>query len=139
MIAYDTNGVTLFFIDAKGQKYSRGPNDGQEYQDLLDIMGAQSAAKLVNKENVDDYKQKLNIAQVNEDASRPGGIVPLAPKECLVDDYGKTTWASFNPPLPVLVVKKVDPTGPIKVPTIDRQVIMQNQIAAMFNKMFPPE
>jgi hypothetical protein len=54
-----------------------------------------------------------------------------------VADTGEVTYTPFVPTLPDLVIPKTFPSGPIAVPTVDKQGIMYNMILAMFRKMFP--
>ena len=49
MIQFDKDGVTLFYIDASGQRVAHGYTEGEAYADMLTIRSAQIQAVSDNK------------------------------------------------------------------------------------------
>jgi hypothetical protein len=138
MIQYDTNGVTLYYIDANGVKISASPTDGVKYTNMDTIMQAQIAAASANTQAVANYNNLLQAAQTSADAGRPA-TAPPKPLETVVSDTGVTTYVPFNPPLADLVPLDVTApsSGTIAEPTVDTQAIMYAMITAIYRKMFP--
>ena len=49
MIQFDKDGMTLFYIDASGNRVQHNPFDGQAYSDMLVIRSAQMQAGIDNQ------------------------------------------------------------------------------------------
>jgi hypothetical protein len=139
MIQYDKDGVTLYYIDANGNKVSHSIMDGQPYDDMLTVMGAQIAAGVANTQAVANYNTALANAQISVNAGREA-TAPPKPLQTVVSDTGVTTYVPFVPPLADLVPLNVTApslgTTPVAV-VPDKAAIMYNMILAMFKKMFP--
>ena len=142
MIQFDTDGVTLFYIAADNSRVSHNFMDGQVYDDMLTILGAQKQAAKDNTKAVSDYTTSLATAQTN--IGRPGFVMPVKPLQKVVADAdGAVTMVPFSPALPDLVLPTVDPSSMsgIANPTVaappNKQDVMYNMILAMFRKMFP--
>jgi hypothetical protein len=145
MIQYGPDGMTIFYVDANGQKISRIYTEGAAYNDLVAIRDAQLQADKENLQNQASYNQTLANAQTNVDASPGAAITP--PKKPLmkaISDTGVPSYGPFVPPLADLVMPQVAEGtihGMIGTATTlppDRNAIMQNQVDLMFRKMFPP-
>ncbi len=140
MIQYDKDGVTVYYVDDKGNKISAVPFEGSRYSDLLTIMDAQAAATFENNHAVDIYKTALSNAQLNVNNGHADTVAPPKPLQHIVDDAGKSTYVPFNPPLADLIpLPAHNPAGDgqIAVPTVDKQAIMYSMITAIYRKMFP--
>lgn len=139
MIQYDKDFVTLYYIDANGKKVSAYFADIVAYPKMDEIMGAQQQAMRENAKAVDDYRNALAKTQASVDIGRADQAppAPVKPLQKVVADTGEITYVPFVPPLPDLVIPKTVPSGPIAVPTMDKQGLMYNMILAMFRKMFP--
>ena len=59
MIQFDKDGVTLFYIDASGQRVAHGYTEGEAYADMLTIRSAQLQAVSDNNQAVAQYNQAL--------------------------------------------------------------------------------
>ena len=138
MIQYDKDGATLFYTDANGTKISASVFDGKKWADMDAIMQQQLAAAAENAHAVDQYTQRLAIAQTSVSAGRAADAPPK-PLQHAVSDTGESTYVPFVPTLPDLVVPKVTApsSGAIAVPTVDTQAIMYAMITAIYRKMFP--
>ena len=139
MIQYDKDGVTLFYVDTTGKKFSHYFMEGAAYNDMVNVRDAQLQAIRENTQTVANYETALANAQLSVDA---GHTVPVPAKPLMkvVSDTGETTFAPFEPPLKDLVPAaptRPAPTGSIKVETQDKQAILYNMVLAMFRKMFP--
>ena len=139
MIQYDTNGVTLYYIDASGQEQSASPMDGAKYTAMDTIMQEQLAAASANTQAVANYNNRLQGAQTSINAGRAADAPPK-PLQTVVSDTGVTTYVPFNPPLADLLPLDVTAPGTDTVPvarTVDTQAIMYAMITAIYRKMFP--
>jgi len=139
MIQYDKDGVTLFYVDATGRKFSHYFMEGAPYNDMVTIRDAQLQAIRENTQSVANYETALANAQISVDAGH-AMPAPAKPLMKIVSDTGETTFAPFEPPLKDLIPTapgRPAPGGSIKVDTPDKQAIMYNMILAMFRKMFP--
>jgi hypothetical protein len=139
MIQFDKDGVTLFYIDANGKKFSHNYLEGTAYDEMLNVRGAQMQAMRENTQTAANYTTVLEGLQGNVNTGR-GDQMPPAPAKPLqkvVSDTGEVSYTPFVPPLPDLVIPKTIPSGPIAVPALDKQSIMYNMILAMFRKLFP--
>ncbi len=139
MIQYDRDGVTLFYVDATGKKFSHNFMEGAPYNDLVNIRDAQLQAIRENTQTVANYETALANAQISVDAGHTVQA-PAKPLIKMVSDTGDTTFAPFEPPLKDLVPAvpaRPEPAGGIKVETPDKQAILYNMVLAMFRKMFP--
>jgi hypothetical protein len=137
MIQFDKDGVTLFYIDANGNKISHNYMEGAAYNDMLTVRTAQLQAARDNTQAVANYNTALGTVQASVDAGRPHDAAPTKPLQKVVSDTGDVSFAPFDPPLPDLVIPKTVASGPIAAPTVDKQAIQFNMIQAMFRKMFP--
>src|ERR1035437_1861404 len=136
MIQYDTDGRTLFYNDANGNKIWHNFMDGTPYEDMLNVRNAQLQAVAENTAATNDYSQKLANVQTNVDAGR-GGQAPAAPPKPLqkiVSDTGVVSFAPFAPPLADLVIPK---TTPSQVNTADTGLTTYDMVLRMYQKMFP--
>src|ERR1035441_10927172 len=79
MIQLDKDGVTLFYIDASGQRVAHNYMEGQAYTDMLTIRGAQIEAAAENTQAVANYKNVLANMQISVDAGRGGAPNVVAP------------------------------------------------------------
>jgi hypothetical protein len=143
-IQYDKDGVTLFYIDANGQRVAAGYTDTERYSGLLLIMGEQKQAGLDNAQAVTKYNAALGAIQSEIDTGRAGlnpdipTQPPPKPLQKIVSDTGVVSYVPFVPPLADLVIPKTTPsTGLIAAVVPDKQAIMFNMISAMFRKEFP--
>jgi len=139
MIQYDRDGVTLFYVDADGKKFSHNFMEGAAYNDMVTVRDAQLQAIRENTQTVANYETALANAQISVDAGR---AVPTLPKPLMkvVSDTGETTFAPFEPPLKELIPNapaRPAPAGSLKVETPDKQAILFNMILAIFRKIFP--
>jgi hypothetical protein len=143
MIQLDKDGVTLFYIDASGQRVAHNYMEGQAYTDMLTIRGAQIEAAAENTQAVANYKNVLANMQISVDAGRGGAANVVAPakplQKVVADADGAVTYVPFVPALADLVIPKTTGTGvnTIAAPSLDKQTIMYNMICAMFRKAFP--
>jgi hypothetical protein len=153
MIQYDTNGVTLFYIDANGQRVAAGYTDTERYSTMLTVRGDQQQAALENARVVTNYKAALSAIQGTIDTGRAGQnpdvptTAPLKPLQKVVSDTGEVNYTPFVPPLADLVIPPTPPPTPAGgmmgalvaagAAKPDTQAIMYNMILAMFRKMFP--
>ena len=139
MIQYDRDGVTLFYVDASGKKFSHNFMEVAQYGDMLNVRDAQLQAIRENTQSAANYETTLGNCQISVDAGH-AMTAPPKPLMKLVSDTGDTTFAPFEPPLKDLIpaiAAKPAPTGAIKVDTQDKQAILYNMVLAMFRKMFP--
>ena len=138
MIQYDTNGTTLFYTDANGNKISATPFDGKKYTDMDMIMQAQIAAASANTQAVANYNTALANAQTSINAGR-AATAPPKPLQTVVSDTGVTTYVPFVPPLADLIPLNVTApnTGSIAEPSVDVQGQTLALVTAIFRKMFP--
>src|ERR1017187_4288075 len=89
MIQFDTDGVTLFYIDATGNKISQNFMSGQPYTDWLQIRDEQLDAARVNTQAEDNYNTALSNAQVSVNAGKGGAeLAPPKPTMKVVSDTG---------------------------------------------------
>ena len=142
MIQYDRDGVTLFYVDASGKKFSHNFMEVAAYGDMLNIRDAQLQAIRENTQSVANYETALANCQLNVDAGHTM-TVPAKPLMKLVSDTGETTFAPFDPPLKDLRA----PTATIPLPAgsgikrdtsqDDKQAVLYNMVLAIFRKMFP--
>lgn len=138
MIQLDKDGVTLFYIDANGQRVAHNYMDGQAYTDMLTIRSAQLAAAGENNQAVANYNNVLANVQISVTAGRGDTVTaPAKPLQKVVSDTGDVTYTPFVPALADLVIPKTVPSGPIAAPSLDKQTIMYNMITALFRKAFP--
>jgi hypothetical protein len=145
MIQYDKDGVTLFYIDADGNRVAHNWREGKPYSAMVDIRSAQLLAVTENATEAFNYGIALNKAQIN--IGRPGFVLPVKPLQKIVSDTGDVSFAPFDPPLADLVIPTVTPSAPVSSGGLmgamvaeggpDTQAIMYNMILAMFRKMFP--
>src|ERR1035437_9472666 len=109
MIQYDTNGVTLFYIDANGQRVAAGYTDTERYSTMLTVRGDQQQAALENARVVTNYKAALSAIQGTIDTGRAGQnpdvptTAPLKPLQKVVSDTGEVNYTPFEPALADLV------------------------------------
>ena len=145
MIQFDTDGVTLFYIDANGNKISQNFMSGQPYTDWLNIRDEQLAAARSNTQAAANYATALANAQISVNAGKGGAeLAPAKPTMQVVSDTGVVTFEPFEPPLadlvmptPVPQTSMVDQIAAARAATPDKQAIMFNMILAMFRKEFP--
>jgi hypothetical protein len=139
MIQLDKDGVTLFYIDANGNKVSHNYMEGQAYTDMLTIRDAQISAANENVQAVANYNNVLANVQISVTAGRGDTVTaPAKPLQKVVADTdGVVTYVPFVPPLADIVPLVGVPSGSIAAPSLDKQTIMYNMITAMFHKEFP--
>ena len=139
MIQLDKDGVTLFYIDANGNKVAHNYLEGQAYTDMLTIRDAQISAALANTQAVANYNNVLANVQISVTAGRGDTVTaPAKPLQKVVADTdGAVTYVPFVPPLADIVPLVGVPSGSIAAPSLDKQTIMYNMITAMFHKEFP--
>jgi hypothetical protein len=145
MINFDTDGVTLFYIDASGNKVTASFMAGQPYTDFLNIRDEQLAAARSNTQATTNYNTALANAQISVNAGKGGAeLAPPKPTMQVVSDTGVVTFEPFNPPLADLVMptaaattSMIDQIAAARAATPDKQAIMYNMILAMFRKEFP--
>ena len=139
MIQLDKDGVTLFYIDASGQRVAHNYMDGQAYTDMLTIRGAQIQAATENTQAVANYNNVLANVQISVTAGRGDTVTaPAKPLQKVVADAdGAVTYVAFVPPLADIVPLVGVPSGSIAAPSLDKETIMYNMITAMFRKEFP--
>ena len=139
MIQFDKDGVTLFYIDANGQRVAHNYMEGQAYCDMLTIRGAQLQAIGENTQAVANYNNVLANVQISVTAGRGDTVTaPAKPLQKVVADTdGVVTYVPFVPPLADIVPLVGVPSGSIAAPSLDKQTIMYNMITAMFHKEFP--
>ena len=146
MIRFDQNGVTLFYIDASGQRVAHNYMDGQAYTDMLTIRGAQIQAATENTQAVANYNNVLANVQISVTAGRGDTVTaPAKPlQKVAADADGAVTYVPFVPPLADIVPLPPTAGGTVQglvntaLPaTLDKQTIMYNMITALFRKAFP--
>ena len=146
MIQFDSDGVTLFYIDATGKRIGSSFMAGEAYDAMLTIRSAQLQAAIENKQAAANYNTALSNAQISVNAGKAG--IELAPPKPLAkvvaDKDGAVTYVPFDPPLGDLVIPAVAPAvsmtdqiAAARAATPDKQAIMYNMILAMFRKEFP--
>lgn len=108
MIQLDKDGVTLFYIDANGNRVAHNYMEGQAYSDMLTIRGAQLQAITDNAQAVANYNNVLANVQVSVTAGRGDTVTaPVKPLQKVVADAdGAVTYVPFVPPLADLVIPK---------------------------------
>ena len=144
-IQFDTDGVTLFYIDASGNKVTASFMAGGAYSDMLAIRDEQVAAETVNAQAATNYNNALANAQVSVNAGKGGAeLAPTKPTMKVVSNTGVVTFEPFQPPLADLVMptpapakSMIDQIAATRAATPDTQAIMYNMILAMFRKEFP--
>ena len=138
MIQLDTDGVTLFYIDAIGNKVSHSIFDGTAYNDMLTIQQAQIAAALANTQAVSQYNTALATAQTNVSAGRTM-LAPAKPLQIVVSNTGETTHVPFVPALPDLVplTPSGSPLSTAAPAAATREDNMYNMILLIFKKLYP--
>lgn len=99
MVNFDTDGVTLFYIDATGEKIAHGFMDGEAYAKMLDTRSQQLEAKRANDQAAALYNTQLADAQAQVNAGRPPATPPAKPLARIVADDGTVTYGPFTPPL----------------------------------------
>src|ERR1039458_10855331 len=132
MIQFDTDGVTLFYIDATGNKISQNFMSGQPYTDWLNIRDEQLAAARSNTQAAANYSTALANAQVSVNAGRGGAeLAPAKPTMKVVSNTGVVTFEPFQPPLAHLVMptpapakSMIDQIAATRAATPDTQPIM---------------
>jgi hypothetical protein len=139
MIQLDKDGVTLFYIDANGNRVAHNYLEGQAYCDMLTIRGAQLQAISDNAQAVANYNNVLANVQISVTAGRGDTVTaPAKPLQKVVADAdGAVTYVAFVPPLADIVPLVGVPSGSIAAPSLDKETIMYNMITAMFRKEFP--
>jgi hypothetical protein len=143
MIQFDKDGVTLFYIDANGQRVAHNYMEGTAYDAMLTIRGAQQQAARDNTLAVANYNTELANAQISVSAGRTAAAPPKPLQKMVADADGAVTYVPFVPPLADLVPLVSTPstvTGLINTALpapADKQAIMYNMILAMFRKAFP--
>ena len=142
MIQLDKDGVTLFYIDASGQRVAHNYMEGQAYTEMLTTRGAQLQAAAENTQAVANYNNVLANMQISVNAGRAGDANVVAPakplQKVVADANGAVTYVPFVPALADLVIPKTTaPGGSIAAPSLDKQTIMYNMICALFRKAFP--
>jgi hypothetical protein len=143
MIQFDKDGVTLFYIDANGQRVAHNYMEGTAYDAMLTIRGAQQQAARDNTLAVANYNTELANAQISVSAGRTAAAPPKPLQKMVADADGAVTYVPFVPPLADLVPLVSTPstvTGLINTALpapADKQAIMYNMILAMYRKAFP--
>ena len=147
MISFDADGVTVFYLDATGQRIARNFMAGEPYNDMLVIMDAQHEATRENLQAASNYTTALANIQISVNNGHTNLTPPAKPLMKLVADAdGKVSYVQFVPPLGDLVMPAATTGGgPTLVDAItaaraanpDKQAIMYNMILAMFKKEFP--
>jgi hypothetical protein len=145
MINFDTDGVTLFYTDASGNKVTQSFMAGQPYTDWLNIRDEQLAAVRTNTQAAANYTTALANAQISVNAGKGGAeLAPAKPTMQVVSDTGVITFVPFDPPLADLVMPTaaaqtslMDQIAAARAATPDKQAVMYNMILAMFRKEFP--
>src|ERR1035441_6110172 len=93
MIQFDKDGVTLFYIDASGNKISHNYLDGTAYDDMLTVMSAQKQAAIDNTQAVANYNPALASLQTSVTAGRAdGSTAPVKPLQKVVSDTGAVSY-----------------------------------------------
>ena len=144
MIQFDTDGVTLFYIDAAGKRIEHNFMQGEFYDAMLTIRGAQLQAAHENTQAAANYNTALANAQGGIDSGHAVDA-PSKPLQKVVSNTGEVSYAPFVPPLADLVmppaapppVSMTDQILAARAATPDKQAIMYNMILAMFRKEFP--
>lgn len=149
MIQFDTNGVTLFYTDANGQRVAASYTETDHYTKMLTDRGSQQQAARDNALVVTNYKAALAAIQGTIDMGRAGQnpdvptTAPAKPPQKVVSDTGVVSYTPFVPPLADLVIPKTDPStvsgliNTVLPAPADTQAIMFNMVSAIFRKMFP--
>ena len=136
MIQYDTDGTTLFYIDANGKKFSHYFTEGKPYSDMLVTLDVQQQAIKENAATLQGYNEALSRIQGPLDAGQgpANPIAPPKPLQKIVSDTGVVSFAPFDPPLADLVIPK---TTPSQVNTADTGLTTYDMVLRMYQKMFP--
>jgi hypothetical protein len=136
MIQYDTDGTTLFYIDANGKKFSHYFTEGKPYSDMLVTLDAQQQAIRDNTLAANSYNASLATMQTSVDAGQADKAPPVSekPLQKIVSDTGVVSFAPFDPPLADLVIPK---TTPSQVNTADTGLTTYDMVLRMYQKMFP--
>lgn len=116
MIAYEPDGITLFYTDAAGSTISASPMQPQ-YVTFYTILNAQHQAQIDNTQAQSQYLEQLHDYQTNLNAGRPMGNPPAVPLMKVVDDAtGNVSMIPFLPslPTPVPPAPAVSSDGAIK-------------------------
>ena len=154
MIQLDKDGVTLFYIDANGNRVAHGYTEGQAYANMLTIRSAQIQAAADNTQALANYNNVFANMQENVNAGQGGQANVVAPakplQEVVADADGAVTYVPFVPPLADLVYPKTVPStvhGLVNTAlpvTADPVVVAQNAIGLMlpmvvkiYQKEFP--
>ncbi len=139
MIQFDKDGVTLFYIDANGNRIAHNYMEGQAYTEMLVVRSAQQQAATDNAQAVANYNNVLANVQISVNAGRGDTVTaPAKPLQKVVADAnGAVTYVPFVPALADIVIPKTVPSGSIAAPSLDKQTIMYNMITALFRKAFP--
>src|ERR1039457_7144056 len=113
MIQLDKDGVTLFYIDASGNRVAHNYMEGQAYTDMLTIRGAQLSAISENNQAVANYNNVLANVQISVTAGRGDTVTaPAKPLQKVVADAdGAGTYVAFVPPLADIVALGGGPSG----------------------------
>jgi hypothetical protein len=145
MIQFDSDGVTLFYIDATGKRVAHGFMEGEVYDDMLNVRTAQLQAIVENTQAAANYNTALGNAQISVNSGHALDA-PAKPLQKVVGNTGEVSYVPFVPPLADLVIPPPPPatndnlTNAIlaaRAATPDKQAIMYNMILAMFRKEFP--
>jgi hypothetical protein len=148
MIQFDKDGVTLYYIDASGKRFWRYYTEGDAYNEMEMVRGAQLQAVRENTQAEANYNTTLGNLQANGNSSGRWSeiVAPAKPLQKVVSDTGEVSYTPFVPPLADLVIPPQPAPGGVhglvnvgtNVPTPpDKQAIMYNMILAIFRKMFP--
>src|ERR1039458_585122 len=148
MIQFDKDGVTLFYIDANGNRVAHGYTEGQAYANMLTIRSAQIQAAADNTQALANYNNVFANMQENVNAGQGGQANVVAPakplQEVVADADGAVTYVPFVPPLADIVPLPPTAGGTVQglvntaLPaTLDKQTIMYNMITALDRKAFP--
>src|ERR1035441_4326014 len=147
MIQLAKDGVTLFYIEARGQRVGPGDRQGAAHAAKLTIRSAQIQAAADNTQALANYNNVLANMQLNVNAGHGGDanvVAPAKPLQIVVADAdGAVTHVPFVPPLADLVFPKTVPStvqglvNTSQPAPPDKQTIMYNMIAALFRKAFP--
>ena len=152
MIQYDKDGVTLFFIDANGNKVSANPFDGKKWSDLDTILLNQIEAGKENELAVNTYNGRLAFAQSQANSFAPY-TAPPKPLMHVISEHldaasstyvGFSTYVPFSPALADIMQPPAPATSTVSglvntaIPApVDTQAVMYAMITAIYRKMFP--
>src|SRR5450755_3980510 len=105
MIQFDKDGVTLFYIDANGNRVSKNYMDAQGYADMLTTRQAQYQAVAENNQAVANYNNVLANVQISVTGGHGDTVTaPAKPLQKVVADAnGAVTYVPFVPALADLV------------------------------------